>query len=101
MYFSHLCIKFFLFFIFFVSLERFYGANCARSFFFFCKTGNNSIFIPQSKIWSDAQQYCEDNYDGLATPYSLNAAVIPNDFPVWIGLHRNGKDKHKCMIYIL
>ncbi|XP_045889174.1 macrophage mannose receptor 1-like [Micropterus dolomieu] len=70
--------------------KRFYGANCARSFFFFCKTGNNSIFIPQSKIWSDAQQYCEDNYDGLATPYSL-IKVIPNDFPVWIGLHRNGE----------
>lgn len=71
-------------------------------FFFICyelTNGNISYtFIPQSKTWDDAQQHCMKDFHDLAylaDHAHLGAAVRQRDFPVWIGLHKEGKDKHK------
>ncbi|KAK2854264.1 hypothetical protein Q5P01_006925 [Channa striata] len=77
--------------------KMFYGTVCGQTFFFICyKLVNNNyeyIFINQSKTWSDAQQYCTKLYNDLAIINSdplLNSSVIPQDFPVWTGLYRDG-----------
>lgn len=78
-----------------VSLERFYVTDCEGYYFFICQEkGGNNKFINESKTWSDAQQYCSSFYDDLAFfPNSnlLYSAAEPQDFPVWIGLYRDGK----------
>lgn len=88
-----------------ISPERFYGTYCGKSLFFIChKDSRNHFdytFIPQSKTWSDAREYCRDNYDDLATiedSSDLNSAVKQQDFPVWTGLHRDGKDRHGMLL---
>jgi len=49
----------------------------------------------ESKTWSGAKEYCKNNYDDLASFASSKkeAAVVEQDFPIWTGLHRDGKDK--------
>ncbi|XP_051236327.1 macrophage mannose receptor 1-like isoform X3 [Dicentrarchus labrax] len=88
--------------------KKFHGGRCEGHLFFICHNNryDNSIlnlpnynyyfdytFIPQSKTWSEAQQYCKDNFDDLATfrSYNLDSAVNLQDFPVWTGLHRDGE----------
>ncbi|XP_023262700.1 secretory phospholipase A2 receptor-like [Seriola lalandi dorsalis] len=75
----------------------FYGSNCGVYYFFFCDTiqANNYkyIFIPQSKTWSEAQQFCRSKYRDLATlrnTEAMSKAIVPRDFPVWTGLRRDG-----------
>lgn len=87
-----------------ICLERFRGSICEESWFFICYElqGDGKyeyIFIPQSKTWSEAQRYCKEKYYDLATikdNSDMQAAVGPQDFPVWIGLHRDGTEKHNC-----
>ncbi|XP_067468626.1 macrophage mannose receptor 1-like [Thunnus thynnus] len=78
--------------------RRIYGANCKGNFFFFCQKLQNTYskytFIPQSKTWSEAQDYCRKDYDGLAafSDYDkLMSALKSMDFPVWTGLYKDGK----------
>ncbi|KAK2920439.1 macrophage mannose receptor 1-like [Channa argus] len=77
--------------------KMFYGTTCGQNYFFICyKLINDNyeyIFINQSKRWSDAQQYCKKLYNDLAIISSeafLNSSVLPQDFPVWTGLYRDG-----------
>ncbi|XP_029282237.1 macrophage mannose receptor 1-like [Cottoperca gobio] len=80
------------------SNQRFYDRNCGDFLFFFChkKYGPSSLrytFIPQSKSWLEAQQYCREVFHDLATfrtDSDLNLGVVEQDFPVWTGLHRDG-----------
>ncbi|XP_042343374.1 secretory phospholipase A2 receptor-like [Plectropomus leopardus] len=74
-----------------------YGQSCGESFFFFCHKRQSQqfeyIFIPQSKSWTDAREHCQSDFDDLATfegMSNLNSVVNQQDFPVWIGLHRDG-----------
>ncbi|XP_044070407.1 macrophage mannose receptor 1-like isoform X2 [Siniperca chuatsi] len=76
--------------------KMFYGSNCGESLFFICQKhimpNFQYTFIPQSKNWSEAQQYCKKNYDYLAAltaNFDMNSAVHEEDFPVWTGLHRD------------
>nr|XP_008295546.1 PREDICTED: uncharacterized protein LOC103368830 [Stegastes partitus] len=46
-------------------------------------------FIPQSKTWSEGQQYCQTEYNDLArVTYSTSGSAVneERDFPVWTGL---------------
>ncbi|CAN9507284.1 unnamed protein product [Ophioblennius macclurei] len=68
--------------------------RCATHFFFFCQYEEPQrpifVFIAQSKTWWDARDYCRQRYDHLATfadDFSLERIIYEN-FPVWIGLHR-------------
>ncbi|XP_035855097.1 uncharacterized protein LOC116067180 [Sander lucioperca] len=74
------------------------GTDCDKSYFFFCQHNNDKdyTFIPLSKIWSEAQQYCKsywsDGHHDLATfhtYFDLYSTLIQQDFPVWTGLHRD------------
>lgn len=50
--------------------------------------------ILQPKTWHEAQKYCWEEFARLAVIsdiHNLNASVQQRDFPVWIGLHREGK----------
>ncbi len=98
--------SFFVIFVVHISLERFYGVGCEESLFFICQMSDMSTpsyfdytFIPQSKNWSEARQYCKEKFQDLAAfkDYSdLSFAINQQDFPIWIGLHRDGEDKHDC-----
>ncbi|XP_059179951.1 macrophage mannose receptor 1-like [Centropristis striata] len=79
--------------------QRTYGQGCGAYFFFFChdkkKKHNDYKFIPKSKTWSEAQQYCREHsdYDDLASFRDYENApkiVVEQNFPVWTGLHRDG-----------
>ncbi|XP_041845159.1 secretory phospholipase A2 receptor-like [Melanotaenia boesemani] len=76
--------------------KRVYGTDCGGNFFFICQeTDGDSlryIFILESKTWSEAQQYCRSNHDDLASfaDSDVSKAVEQQDFPVWIGLHKDG-----------
>lgn len=84
---------------FFSLSERFNGLQCQQYLFFICQyslTPNvwNYTLVPQSKTWKEALQYCRDKFHSLATledQTKLDAAVVQRDFPVWIGLRRQGK----------
>lgn len=81
--------------------ERFYSVECNEYLFFICQysrtpTGHswNYTLVPQSKTWKEALEFCRDRFHSLATledQSKQNAAVVQRDFPVWIGLHREGK----------
>ncbi|XP_019962306.2 forkhead box protein R1 isoform X1 [Paralichthys olivaceus] len=78
-------------------ISRVYGSDCGYYFFFICHKRYHGhyhyTFIPQSKTWSEAQTYCRDVFDDLSTfkkGSDLKKAVLPQDFPVWTGLHRDG-----------
>lgn len=80
------------------SLDRFYGADLKHPFFFICQSVMNGTYeyklIPQSKNWYEAQKYCLKEFDDLAVINdvdNLNASVKQRDFPVWVGLRRDGK----------
>lgn len=85
--------------LFFSLSERFYGLECKQYNFFICQyslTPNawNYTLVPQSKTWKEALEYCRDKFHSLATledQSKRNAAVVQRDFPVWIGLYREGK----------
>ncbi|KAJ4946913.1 hypothetical protein JOQ06_008956 [Pogonophryne albipinna] len=81
------------------SSKRFYGNNCENSNFFYCQKKQHPnpydyTFIPQSKSWLEAQQYCRSEFHDLATFEYVDYRYYPvqwQDFPVWIGLHRDGE----------
>lgn len=54
----------------------------------------NYKLILQPKTWYEAQNYCRKEFDDLAVTndiHSVNASVKQRDFPVWVGLHKDGK----------
>uniref|UniRef100_A0A8C4NST7 C-type lectin domain-containing protein n=1 Tax=Dicentrarchus labrax TaxID=13489 RepID=A0A8C4NST7_DICLA len=78
--------------------KRFYSNECDGYLFFICHDHHNNnydyTFIPQSKTWSEAQQYCQDHFDDLATikkDSDLDSAVNQQDFPVWTALRTDGE----------
>lgn len=53
----------------------------------------------------DAHKYCKEkkNKGGLLTlsdDDQLNSLLGDQDFPIWIGLQRDGKDKHFCYSFV-
>uniref|UniRef100_A0A3Q2DTS5 Uncharacterized LOC107083864 n=1 Tax=Cyprinodon variegatus TaxID=28743 RepID=A0A3Q2DTS5_CYPVA len=76
--------------------QRVYGLNCGSHHFFICQDNQNGqtdyIFIPEAKNWSEAQHYCSQNHEELANipTVSLSTTVQKQDFPIWIGLHKDG-----------
>ncbi|KAF3833053.1 hypothetical protein F7725_026718, partial [Dissostichus mawsoni] len=77
---------------------RFYGTTYDYYYYFYCHEQHgdhlNYIFIPQSKTWSEAQQYCRSEFDDLATfrnTSDLHSDINEQDFQVWTGLHRDGE----------
>ncbi|KAK2854265.1 hypothetical protein Q5P01_006926 [Channa striata] len=79
----------------FVTDQKWFGAtDCGQYNFFICSKDDNYFFINQSKTWPDARQYCKDFYDDLAIirqNNELDSAVNPQEFPLWIGLRRDGE----------
>ncbi|MED6257666.1 hypothetical protein ATANTOWER_029247 [Ataeniobius toweri] len=81
-----------------IRTHRVYGLNCGNHYYFICQDIKESqtlykyIFIPKAKTWSEAQHYCRENHEELANIHSsvLYSAVQKEDFPIWIGLHRDG-----------
>ncbi|XP_054879544.1 uncharacterized protein LOC129354080 [Poeciliopsis prolifica] len=80
-------------------INRVYGLNCGNEFFFICQYDSSHynqakeyIFISEAKNWSAAQQYCKDNHEELANidGHRLTSNIHSEDFPFWIGLHRDG-----------
>ncbi|XP_069031245.1 macrophage mannose receptor 1-like [Embiotoca jacksoni] len=74
---------------------NFSGHGCDKLYPFICQTAPPDSFkykfIPQAKTWSEAQQYCQDKYHDLAVFQSIeHTDDIPEDFLLWIGLHREG-----------
>ena len=82
-----------------IYLASVFGRKCEDHWFFICQKHSGTdlefTFIPESKTWSEAKEYCKNNYDDLATltSASMEAAVGEQDFPIWTGLRRDGKDK--------
>lgn len=92
----------------YISLERFDGTSCDRYHFFIChkmkSSGPEYTFVPQLKTWSEAQDYCRNNYDDLASikqDSQMNEAVSQWDYPVWTGLYRDGKERQTYIIRLL
>ncbi|XP_043953633.1 C-type mannose receptor 2-like [Gambusia affinis] len=83
-------------------INRIYGLNCGSDFFFICQdnrpyNGNGYqtreyIFVPEAKSWAEAQRYCNENNGELANinGFNLYNNVHSEDFPIWIGLYRDG-----------
>lgn len=85
------------FFLFY--FERFHGGYRSQYFFSICQkyTYDGYTFVPQTKTWSEARSYCNENLTDLAmltAQSTRDAAIQKRDYPVWIGLHRDGKRKH-------
>lgn len=95
--FNKLNVFFFLCSLVYVFLQRVYGLNCGSHYFFICQDNQNGqtdyIFIPEAKNWSEAQHYCSQNHEELANipTVGLSTTVQKQDFPIWIGLHKDGK----------
>ncbi|XP_034721734.1 uncharacterized protein LOC117940580 [Etheostoma cragini] len=83
--------------------DRLHGTDCDGANFFFCHKRhygpNGDVqytykFVPQAKSWPEARQICStDSQHDLATFQSfsdLRDALDPQDYPVWIGLYRDG-----------
>ncbi|KAF7212769.1 macrophage mannose receptor 1-like [Nothobranchius furzeri] len=76
--------------------KTFYGASCDGYSFFICENyftsiSNKYTFIPESKTWNEAQRYCQNKMRFLADFNYFNpSTVVDQDFPVWIGLRRDG-----------
>ncbi|XP_024863958.1 macrophage mannose receptor 1 isoform X2 [Kryptolebias marmoratus] len=71
--------------------------DCEDLLFFICEKNENQSteyeFIPEAKNWSDAFVDCEQKgYDLAIFSYTKwNQFFTVRDFPVWIGLHRDGE----------
>ncbi|XP_021170002.2 secretory phospholipase A2 receptor-like [Fundulus heteroclitus] len=76
--------------------KKIYINNCGSHLFFICRKYPTYYydypFIPEAKTWSEAQEYCRTNYADLASFSSsyLKNVVREMEFPIWIGLHRDG-----------
>ncbi|KAK9542222.1 hypothetical protein VZT92_000101 [Zoarces viviparus] len=77
--------------------RRYYTADCEERAFFFCEKsgsgGDEFMFLPESKTWAEARQYCQSQSADLASLQrsgDVDSAVVEQDFPVWTGLHRKG-----------
>ncbi|XP_011608138.1 secretory phospholipase A2 receptor-like isoform X1 [Takifugu rubripes] len=78
------------------STKSFLYQHCQQYLFFICQHSlvnglRNYTLVLQSKTWTEALNYCKENFYSLATlkDYtSRNSAVVQKDFPVWIGLYR-------------
>lgn len=58
--------------------------------------------ITQPMKFDDAHKYCEKKGGVLTlSDYDqLNSLFRDQDFPIWIGLQRDGKDKHFCYSFV-
>lgn len=86
-----------------LSLERVYGAKCDKEFFFMCE--GSTELITQPMKFDDADEYCKKKgkKGGVLTlsDYDqLNSLFGDQDFPIWIGLQGDGKDKHFCYSFV-
>ncbi|XP_035991568.1 secretory phospholipase A2 receptor-like [Fundulus heteroclitus] len=76
--------------------KKIYVEDCGSHRFFICrKYLSNDYeypFIPEAKTWPEAWEYCKTKYTDLASFSSsyLNNVVREMEFPIWIGLHRDG-----------
>ncbi|XP_029945029.1 macrophage mannose receptor 1-like [Salarias fasciatus] len=76
--------------------RKFYHTDCQEYYYFFCynlwKNKWSQVFISQSKTWSDALEFCRRHYiDFIFYPTAASLRnVNGRNFPVWIGLHRDG-----------
>ncbi|XP_040894713.1 macrophage mannose receptor 1-like isoform X2 [Toxotes jaculatrix] len=75
--------------------NKIYGARCERYFFFICSKSDGNYhyeFIPLTKTWSEAQDYCRNNKSDLAVlKYLSDPHFSGNSFPIWVGLYRDGE----------
>lgn len=67
-----------------------------------CK--GSTELITQPMKFDDAHNYCKkEGKKGVLTlsDYDqLNSLFGDQDFPIWIGLQRDGKDKHFCYSFV-
>ncbi|XP_055078731.1 uncharacterized protein LOC129456351 [Periophthalmus magnuspinnatus] len=72
--------------------------DCENIHFFFCRMqgllGVLDIFIPKTKTWEEAKQYCvEHNFEFITVTsdkdlqWSSSPFYVARNFPVWIGLY--------------
>ncbi|XP_020792184.2 uncharacterized protein LOC110170844 [Boleophthalmus pectinirostris] len=73
------------------------GASCSEKHFFFCSGVSFRVFIPEAKTRDDAQTFCTDRqmilstFPGTSSPqWPGSPFYVAQEFPIWIGLHRNG-----------
>ncbi|KAM4615585.1 C-type Lectin CRL-like [Polymixia lowei] len=78
----------------FIHREKWSSKWCSLTTDFLCNNGNTLQVVKESKTWEDAQLYCEENYQGLATITEENVGLIV-DSNVWIGLFRDVDDVWK------
>ncbi|XP_030582316.1 lymphocyte antigen 75-like isoform X2 [Archocentrus centrarchus] len=65
------------------------GADCQSYYFFIC---DHSYFNPESKTWSEARDSCQrTNLANYNDQGDVKRNVNQQDFPVWIGLYREGE----------
>ncbi|XP_029354752.1 uncharacterized protein LOC115041449 [Echeneis naucrates] len=75
--------------------HRRYGCSkCGDYNFVICQVLVNQThkykFIPQSKTWLEAQQYCMSHYQDPIQNLADQSGLDLQEFPVWTGLYRNG-----------
>ncbi|MED6260278.1 hypothetical protein ATANTOWER_010851 [Ataeniobius toweri] len=72
--------------------KRIYVQDCGARWFFICRQYYNYKFIPVAKTWPEALQYCKSHYRDLVSFSSsyFENVFIEQEFPVWIGLQRDG-----------
>ncbi|XP_047218533.1 C-type mannose receptor 2-like isoform X3 [Girardinichthys multiradiatus] len=69
-----------------------YSKHCEENLFFACQRYTTEYpFIMEMMTWSQAEEYCNNGYNGLASfAMSQMSFFSKQNFPIWIGLHRNG-----------
>nr|XP_043886474.1 forkhead box protein R1 isoform X1 [Solea senegalensis] len=76
----------------------FYSELCNRRAYFICSKWHDDHtgdFIPQSKTWEEAVDYCDHmpgyhNMPFFTSSNDIDSAFRPQDFQVWTGLYRHG-----------
>ncbi|XP_029945729.1 C-type mannose receptor 2-like [Salarias fasciatus] len=76
------------------SSNKVYGTNCEGQNFFHCyknEPDSRTTFVPLAMTWQEAQKHCENNRGELISQFPIVTNYLKSeDFPVWIGLHREG-----------
>ncbi|MED6244186.1 hypothetical protein ATANTOWER_029865 [Ataeniobius toweri] len=72
--------------------RKIYSKNCEKNLFFACQRNTTEYpFIKEMMTWSQAEEYCNNGYNGLASFATWHTTFFSEqNFPIWIGLHRNG-----------
>ncbi|XP_062248221.1 C-type mannose receptor 2-like [Platichthys flesus] len=79
--------------------SSFHATACGLYYFFICHVAHDGHshfkFELKSKTWLEAQKYCKDltndysDTSNLQKGSDLDDIELPEDFPVWTGLHRD------------